>query len=240
MLAKNILRRLCIALGIDITKNIYYDRLTQKIVQRLFKKDFNVIDIGAHKGEMIELFLKHAPDGKHIAFEPLPNLYKNLVFKYSNKLQLYDIALSNESRETSFVYVKNAPAYSGLQKRRYDIAHPELETINVQTKKLDDVVLIDYKIDFIKIDVEGAELLVLEGGINLLQKYKPYVLFEFGKGGSDYYGATPEAMYSLLVNNIALKLFTLKDFLSNKESLTLEKFKAYFENNKEYYFLAVP
>ncbi len=45
-------------------------------------------------------------------------------------------------------------------------------------KKLD-----DYKIDnvnFIKIDLEGLEDKVLEGGMNLILKYKPYILIEVG------------------------------------------------------------
>ena len=50
-------------------------------------------------------------------------------------------------------------------------------------------------IDFIKIDVEGAEFLVLSGAKNILLKSKPVVVFEYGLGASDFYGTDPEMMF---------------------------------------------
>ena len=47
----------------------------------------------------------------------------------------------------------------------------------VQCKKLDDVIN-DKEISFIKIDVEGHELNVIEGAINIINKYKPTLLVE--------------------------------------------------------------
>ena len=49
----------------------------------------------------------------------------------------------------------------------------------VELKKLDDVIPTDVTIDFIKIDVEGAELGVLKGAKNVLLKNKPIIIFEF-------------------------------------------------------------
>jgi hypothetical protein len=47
-------------------------------------------------------------------------------------------------------------------------------------KKLDDYEI--NNVDFIKIDVEGFENKVLKGGMNLISKYKPYILIEVGWG----------------------------------------------------------
>ena len=83
--------------------------------------------------------------------------------------------------------VKNAPAYSGLNKRRYDTSTPDIEEIKVKLGVLDEIIPKDVVIDFIKIDVEGGEFGVLKGAQHLLKKHKPVIVFECGMGASDYY-----------------------------------------------------
>jgi FkbM family methyltransferase len=55
-----------------------------------------------------------------------------------------------------------------------------MDTESCRLKRLDDYVIDN--VDFIKIDVEGFEHKVLEGGMNLIAKYKPYILIEVGWG----------------------------------------------------------
>ena len=57
------------------------------------------------------------------------------------------------------------------------LSNEEFITYKVKTAKLDDI-LIDHKIGFIKIDVEGHEKNVLNGSKNLIKKYKPNLLIE--------------------------------------------------------------
>lgn len=78
--------------------------------------------------------------------------------------------MSDTSGKSSFQLVKNAPAYSGIKKRHYDISNPDIEEITVKLKTLDEIIPENEIIDFIKIDVEGAEFCVLKGGKNLLKK----------------------------------------------------------------------
>ncbi|MEZ4983026.1 MAG: FkbM family methyltransferase [Saprospiraceae bacterium] len=66
-------------------------------------------------------------------------------------------------RKTTFNYVVSNPAYSGLQKRRYDRPNEIDEKIEVETDLLDNVLAEDTRIDFMKIDVEGGEFFVLKG-----------------------------------------------------------------------------
>jgi len=103
---------------------------------------------------------------------------------------------------------------------------------------LDEVIPLDIKIDFIKIDVEGAELGVLKGATRLLKKYLPIVIFEFGLGASDFYGTKPADMFNLLTKEVGLKISLLKSFIKNSDSLSLKEFEQYFNDNNEYYFIA--
>lgn len=136
--------------------------------------------------------------------------------------------------------VKNAPAYSGFKRRKYAIKNPDIEQIEVEAKTLDEVIGENQKIDFIKIDVEGAEMEVLEGAKIIILKNKPLVLFECGIGASDYYNTKAEDVFHYF-KSMDMNIFTLKDYLKyeGKKSLTVDDFCNHFKFNKEYYFLAV-
>ena len=151
------------------------------------------MDVGCHKGEILDLFLQAAPQGIHFGFEPIPVLFQNLKVKYAGRTNchLYDLALSNQQGTSSFNYVVSNPSYSGLLKRRYDRPNEEDTLITVRTEKLDDILPPDIRVDVIKIDVEGGELMVLEGAVATLTRCKPIVIFEHGLGASEMYGSTP-------------------------------------------------
>lgn len=238
MILKEILRQILITFHLDLSKNLKYDRLTRKIMKRELKNRANCIDIGCHKGEILHIMLKYSPNGNHYGFEPIPYLYADLRKKYEGKATIYPYALSDENGETTFQFVKNAPAYSGIKQRRYDIENPDIEEIIVEKKRLDDVISTDETIDFVKIDVEGGEFGVLKGGKELLKRNKPLILFECGKGASDYYGTNPADLYNFMTTEIGLKIYTLSDFIKNRTAMTATEFENYFNTNTEYYFVA--
>ncbi len=81
---KRIVKAILWFLHIDITKNQQYDRQTYQIFKKVLKPSSNCIDIGCHKGEMMDLMLKFAPLGTHYGFEPIPDMYRELIHKYSS------------------------------------------------------------------------------------------------------------------------------------------------------------
>ena len=105
---------------------------------------------------------------------------------------------------------------------------------------MDSIIPASTKISLIKIDVEGAELGVLKGAKNLLQRDKPIVIFECGMGASDYYGTQPEDVFRFLNNEAGLKISLLQNWLHNKQPLTVEEFVVTYRDNREYYFIAHP
>ena len=225
---------------IHFTKNMEYDALTKLIIEKRCKADSNCIDIGCHKGEILDIFLKFAKNGEHYAFEPIPVMYKMLVEKYKNlNCLIYPTALSDKSGITTFNYVKSNPAYSGLLKREYRNANENIEEINVATDTLDNVIPCNILISIIKIDVEGAELQVLKGAVETIKRSKPLIIFEHGLGASEFYGSTPAKVFKLL-SDCGLHIFTLKSWLSGESTLTLREFEYQFYNKLNYYFIASP
>ncbi len=234
---KNYLKAILNFLHFDVTKNLQYDRLTKKIIKNILKPNSVCVDIGCHKGEIFSLFLKYSPLGKHYAFEPIPEFYELLKTKYSTKNHIFSFALSDKIEDTTFQYVKNAPAFSGILRRKYTIPNPDIEEIVVRTITLDEIIGGDEKIDFVKIDVEGAEMKVLKGAKKVIANSKPLVLFEFGKGASEYYNTTANDIYEYF-EDLKMSIFTLKDWINKNGPLTINKFEELYEINSEYYFVA--
>ncbi len=236
---KEFIRRILIFLHFDVTKNIRYDRLTLMILDKVLSKNSNCIDIGCYKGEILQEFIKRSPEGKHVAFEPIPGFYKALKRKFKSKqLTIHNMALSDQLGMVTFNYVIDAPAYSGIKKRDYDGKNPDIELIEVKTDTLDHVLPPDYSVDFIKIDVEGAEFNVLKGACNTLKKSKPVIIFEFGLGASDFYKVKPKQFYEFLAEECGYKIFVLDNFLKDESPLNMDDFINTYNAKKDYYFVA--
>lgn len=217
----------------------YYDFETIDVIKTILKRNSNAIDIGAHKGTILRQILKQAPEGKHIAVEPIPYLYQKLERKFGKRVTLLNLALADETGETEFTLFKDRPAVSGLKARHFDNAAYKKELIKVQVRKLDDLVPQDQNVDLIKIDVEGAELEVLKGARGILERNKPVVLFEFGKGGSELYGATPELMFDFF--DVLGYTITLQEyFLENRPGFNRAEFLGQYEKGYNYFFMAYP
>lgn len=221
------------------TLNQKYDYYTKRIIDKKLKPHSNCIDVGCFEGEILDLFLKKSPGGHHFAFEPIPEKFANLQTKYGQlkNVKIDNVALSNVEGSTSFNYVVSNPSYSGLKKRDYDRANEEDRQIKVSTKRLDQCIPANTKIDLIKIDVEGAEYLVLQGAKETIKKWKPILIFEHGLGASDKYGYGPADLYSFL-NSMGLKIYNLNEYLNGGKSLGSDAFNDQYYQRKNYYFIA--
>lgn len=238
--AKNLLRPVFNFLHLDVTKNMKYDRAAIAIMKQILKKDSVCIDIGCHKGEIMDQILQFSPTGKHFGFEPIPWMYEALCNKYKGKnVAIYPNAIGNAEMITTFKVVKNAPAYSGLRNREYAIKNPDILEIEVTQVRLDNFFKDLNKLDFIKIDVEGGELNVIEGASELIKKLKPTLLFEFGKGSSEFYNSTPENMFDLLAQ-LNMNVYLLISYLKSPIPLNKIEFCQVYNERTEYYFVATP
>lgn len=224
-----------------IDKNQFYDVLAYEIMKRCLGRRSVCVDVGCHNGSFLRWMMELAPEGTFYAFEPLPELYKNLTASFPlPQIKMFNLALSNQSGVVTFNHVMSNPAYSGLRKRRYDRPSETDCTISVSTDLLDNIVEEQDDIDFIKIDVEGAELQVLQGAVGIVRRCRPIIVFEHGVGAADCYGTRPEHVYDLLCGDCGLKISLLEDWLSGRRPLSRDGFQEQFDKGLNYYFVAHP
>lgn len=221
-------------------KNLQYNSQTHRIMKRVIRLDSNCVDIGCHKGKILDRMIALAPQGLHWGFEPLPDLYEELRSKYPDtKITILPYALSDTEGDAPFKFVKNSPGYSGFKKRTYHIPFPKIQEIIVKKTKLDTVIPPGTRIDFIKIDVEGAELEVLKGAEQTIKRNKPYIIFEHGIGAAVHYGTKPDDIFNFFTG-CEMKISLLKDWIRNKPQLSQLSLSKQFYKDLNYYFIAHP
>jgi FkbM family methyltransferase len=228
-----------------IDKNTFYDNLTFEIIKRVLKPNSICVDVGCNYGEILKVMMQAAPQGKFYAFEPLPDLYKWLIEHFEHyypdrNVHIYDLGLSNQPGEKSFNYVIDDPALSGFTRRDYFGVDHQDQQITVKIERLDDIVPADEQIDLIKIDVEGAELEVLQGSVATIKRCWPVIPFEHGWGAANVYGTEPEQIYDLLCGDCGLAISTLENWLSKQEPLSRQEFRRQFYDGINYFYVAHP
>lgn len=159
----------------------YYEKgYIDWVLENYIKPDKNVLDIGAHIGWYTVNLAKKA---NHVySFECSPKTFNylcaNIALNDVNyKVTKYNCALSNDEGDTPYYIRDNGDGGSnGIVKFERDNYNPSTE-ITVPKKTLDSFNLTN--INFIKIDVEGHEKCVLEGGMQtLINNNYPTILFE--------------------------------------------------------------
>jgi FkbM family methyltransferase len=218
-----------------------YNRQTFEVMRKVLAPDGCCIDVGAYKGSILEKMVEFAPEGTHHAFEPLPAFAALLTEKFpSPNVRIYELALGDRAGFTTFQHVVTNPGYSGIKKRTYERADEVVEPIEVKIDTLDHALPAGARVDFIKIDVEGAELLVLRGARETIRRTRPVIVFEHGLGAADHYGATPEQVWALLVDDLKMRITLMERWLRGEPAFTRDEFIDQFRQGKNYYFLSGP
>ncbi len=193
--------------------------------------DGHCVDIGAHAGDVLTDLLDAAPAGRHLAFEPLPELAEALRQRFP-QVDVRAQALSDEVGEREFTRVVGNPGWSGFRQRPTPDA-VRFERLQVPVAMLDGALPDGFVPTFVKLDVEGAELEVLRGAIETLRRHRPTLTFEHGLGSADHYGTDPGEVFALLTEQAGLRVFDLEG-----TRYDLGTFRATFAEGRRVNFVA--
>jgi FkbM family methyltransferase len=169
---------------------------TQKVLIMLFRLDSPLIifDIGACEAEDSIRYSNLFPNAVVYAFEPLPtNFQKCLsnIQKYKKEnIKIYNLAFANLKGESNFYVSSGRPEGTEMENWDYgnkssSILPPNIENQNHKWLKFEEQIVINTdkmsnfclankieSIDFIHMDVQGAELEVLKGAEKLIDNIK--------------------------------------------------------------------
>jgi FkbM family methyltransferase len=181
--------------SIQLTKNGLYNHEQTQIIKKLVKKKHIVLDIGAHIGYFTLIMAQQAK--QVYAFEPeirnFEILKKNIELNKIENVKLYNVAVAeNKGNTTLHLCEMNRGMH-----RIYPSHWCNDGTAKVETVKIDDMIK---EADFIKMDIEGAELGALKGMKKLLKKCDSTVIMEFHPQSITEYGANPRDIYDLMAS----------------------------------------
>ncbi len=164
------------------TRHSYFEGSgEQTVVQQYLRPGMIFYDIGANIGFFSLLAGRIVgKDGRVIAFEPDPELGARLrVNVRRNDLQVISVEEKAVWFESGTVSFERAdPATSPDRGLGHIVARGGDDTIQINTASLDDFVLAAPAPDFLKCDVEGAEVEVFRGAGRLLTEKRPIILCE--------------------------------------------------------------
>jgi FkbM family methyltransferase len=113
------------------------------------------------------------------------------------QVHVAQLAVADAPGRATFYHAIEQPAWSGLQIQDYP-SGTSLEEIDVTVARLDDVVADPAEVDFVKIDVEGAELRVLQGMSQIMSSGRATVLFEHAIIHAKAHETTPAQIFDAI------------------------------------------
>jgi FkbM family methyltransferase len=137
-----------------------------------------ILDVGANAGQFALAAALHFPEAKIYSFEPLPDVFDQLLENTNRKqnIKVFNCALGNRNGRIPFFrneYTRLSSSLKIHDKNNHLRYNQDLTSLTeVELVKLDDLVtLLDMKSpSLLKIDVQGMEIDVLNGCTNLLPR----------------------------------------------------------------------
>ena len=170
-----------------------------ELIARRVRPGATVLDIGANIGYFSLLLARCVGPAGHVyAFEPEPRNYKLLVRNagengYGNVTCVQAAAAAENGSTTLYLANDNAVDH------RVSPGEDERETLKVRALRVDDYLSNVAQLDFIKIDVQGAELGVVQGMSGLLERSpRAEMLIEYWPFGLARGGVEPRAVLDFL------------------------------------------
>ena len=160
------------------------------LMQTLIRPDDVVLDIGANIGFHTVTMARAAHRGHLFAFEPVPEMAeqhsRNCAIGRLDNVTLCNFALGAEKAELEMRVNVGGEGLQGTSTfiaDNFNVDHnpDKYERRTMTVRRLDDVVdslRIPGRIGFVKIDTEGFDTQVIEGGLETLREHRPVVIVE--------------------------------------------------------------
>ena len=151
-----------------------------ELLTQILTKSDNIVEAGANIGAHTVFLAKDVvPDGKVFAFEPrriiFQNLCGNLAVNGIENVHAFQCGLGKEAESQKEAKMDFS---SKLNAGGYSLGAIPGGDENIKIEKLDDMVNAVDHIALIKADIEGYELKMLMGAVNLIERDRPFLYLE--------------------------------------------------------------
>jgi FkbM family methyltransferase len=202
---------------------------TRRVLTKLLRPGMTFVDVGAHVG-LLTLAGARAvgPAGKVLAVEPVPLsfelLNRAIVLNGMTGLVETKCAAMGATREQRKLFIGNVLGHSSLIKTQSLNTETSSE-IEVEVLPLDELVQANDRVDLIKIDVEGAELLVLQGTKRIIADNPELaIIAEYGPSHLQAAGISPENWFAEF-HNLGFTSFVIDELSGECRSSDLNDLK---------------
>lgn len=202
----------------------FHEPFETELVKKEIKSGYVVLNIGANIGYYTLIFAKLVgKEGKVFAFEPDPDnfalLKKNVEINGYLNVTLVQKAISNKTGKIRLYLSERSKG-----DHRICNLHDGRKSIEIEAIQLDDYFKnYNGRIDFIKMDIQGAEGAAIQGMPLLLQKIKrTKMITEFWPSGLKKFGTEPEEFLKLLLKH-DFKIYHLNDRKKRIEPTDISK-----------------
>ena len=202
------------------------DQVEQRLIRQLVFAGEVVWDIGAYMGYYSLLFSRQVGlNGRVCSFEPNREVWPALrrTLDRLENVSLYPFALADESREVNLI-VPLDPSMSSLKDWTNGVVG-KTHQVACQLQRLDDLVAAQTipLPDFVKCDVEGAELSVFRGARKSLDRIEaPFVFFEANANSARAFGEPVSAAMDFL-SGLTLARYEFFEITDNGHLMRIER-----------------
>jgi len=173
-----------------------YEAPLAHYIVSLLRPGMVFVDVGAHVGQYTLLSSQAVGAGGRVfAFEPEPRNFERLITNIHlngfTNVEAHNCAIADFVGESSFYLeqpLKKDNANWGVYSLHRKAEWMQYQEIQVSVTTLDSVLSSAKRVDVIKVDVEGAELLVFRGAENILKKFHPVLIFEAEERNAQNFG----------------------------------------------------
>jgi FkbM family methyltransferase len=190
----------------------YYEPFQSDILLELAKNSRSFLDIGANMGFYSLAIAMENPSISVHSFEPQPSVYQ-IMLKNIQLNQLHDRIISiniglGHQQDDLTMFIPNFTGTGGGSFKNLHADEGEAEQIKVPVVTLDSLEL--SVTDLIKIDVEGSELNVIYGAIDLITKNRPTIMAELLRKWMKPFGHSPQTFLNNL-GNLGYRCFAINE-----------------------------
>lgn len=185
---------------IEILNFGHYERAEAEMILSLVEPGQTVLDVGANVGWYSLNIAKRFADVSVHAFEPIPQTFdylrRNLRLNALPNVRPHNFGFSDREAELDFYFY---PEGSGNASAANLSEGESVRQVTCRVRRLDDFVAeTGLRVDFIKCDVEGAELFVYRGALECLKRDAPAIFTEMLRKWSAKFGYHPNEIIGLL------------------------------------------